>query len=860
MAGATGWPRIRAALARPAVRGLLTAGVLAAAAWALDRALAEHSYRELAAQVRAVPTVRLALAAVLAALVYLTMTGYDALALRYVGRRLPFRRTAFVSFTSYALSGTIGVALLTGGSIRLGLYSAAGLEPAEIAGVIAFGAATLWLGLLALAGVVFVAWPVSLPAVLGLPVGTTLLPGIAALAVVAAYLAWSVRGRPLRVGAWTLRPVGWRLALGQLALSVVDWVLSVGVLAALLGAPAAVPLPRVAATYLAAQAAGLASHVPGGLGVFDSIVVLLLRPALAAPTVLGAVVLYRVLYHLVPALLALLLLAGDQVVARRHHVARAARFAGRWLGSVVPQLLATATFAVGLLLLVSGAIPGLAGRMAWLAGVLPLGLVEVSHFVASVAGTALVVVALGLQRRLSGAWALACGLLAVAAGASLLKGADWEEAVVALALLAVLYPSRRHFHRRSSLLDEPFTPGWLLSIGLAVALATWVGFFALRHVEYQQDLWWRFEFDQHAPRFLRATVGSVVTLLLFLLYRLTRPVRPRLRRPSAAELGTAEAIVQGSPAAEANLALLGDKALLFNEARTAFIMYGVHGRSWVALGDPVGPREAWLDLAWRFWELADQHGGRPVFYRVGPAALPLYLDLGLSCLKLGEEATVPLDAFSLEGADRRGLRYIHNRLRRQGATFELVPAGAAAPLLDELRAVSDQWLARKRQREKGFSLGTFDPAYVQRFPVGVVRHGGRIVAFATVWPSAGNTEVTVDLMRYVDDAPRGVMEFLFVELMLWGQRQGYHQFSLGMVPLAGLSARRLAPGWQRLASLVFRHGEAFYNFQGLREYKSRFDPQWTARYLAVPRGLSLPLVLADVTALIAGGLTRAIAR
>jgi phosphatidylglycerol lysyltransferase len=108
-------------------------------------------------------------------------------------------------------------------------------------------------------------------------------------------------------------------------------------------------------------------------------------------------------------------------------------------------------------------------------------------------------------------------------------------------------------------------------------------------------------------------------------------------------------------------------------------------------------------------------------------------------------------------------------------------------------------------------------------------------------------------MRFGPDAPHGAMDFLFAELILWGQAQGYAQFSLGMAPLSGLEEHPLAPVWHRVGNLVFRYGEHFYNFSGLRRYKAKFVPVWLPRYLASPGGFALPRVLLDVSALISGG-------
>lgn len=164
-------------------------------------------------------------------------------------------------------------------------------------------------------------------------------------------------------------------------------------------------------------------------------------------------------------------------------------------------------------------------------------------------------------------------------------------------------------------------------------------------------------------------------------------------------------------------------------------------------------------------------------------------------------------------------------------------------------------MARKSTREKGFSNASFDAEYLANFPLAAVRRNGELIAFANLWLSAGKEELSVDLMRHLPEAPNGTMDFLFTELLLWGQGEGYRWFNFGMAPLSGLDAHAHPPLWHRFGSFVYRHGEHFYNFRGLRRYKEKFDPVWTPLYLASPGGIALPAVLVDLTAFIAGGLT-----
>ncbi len=305
---------------------------------------------------------------------------------------------------------------------------------------------------------------------------------------------------------------------------------------------------------------------------------------------------------------------------------------------------------------------------------------------------------------------------------------------------------------------------------------------------------------------------------------------------------------------------MGDKHFLFSDSGNAFIMFGRRGRSWISLFDPTGPQSEWPELVWRFLERVREQGGRASFYQVRPQTLPVYLDAGLRAYKLGEYAYVPLADFSLKGKARSDLRQALNRGEREGMTLEVLPAGVGTDKLAELRSISDAWLAEHAAAEKGFSLGAFTTPYIQRSPIAAVRAGDRTVAFASLMITDLADEASIDLMRHLPDAPHGTMDFLFAKLLLHFQSQGFQRFGLGMAPLSGMARHALAPRWHRAGRLLFAHGEHFYNFQGLRAFKEKFSPEWEPRYLAAPGGMTPLFVLADVAALISGGLRGAVVK
>ncbi|MCX7012145.1 MAG: bifunctional lysylphosphatidylglycerol flippase/synthetase MprF [Candidatus Sumerlaeota bacterium] len=828
------------------------------ALWVLDRELHAYHYHDIVREVRAIPWWRLAAAMGLAALSYFVLTGYDFLAFRYVKNDLAYRRIALASFFSYAFSNNVGNTLVTGGSIRYRLYSLWGLTPGEIGRIVAFCSLTFYAGLSVIGGAAFLIEPTALPLVRCLGGATVRMIGAAVLAAYGVYLLTAiVRRRPFRLGQFEIAFPSFRLSLAQAAVASADLATAGLVLFVLLPKTNGLSYPAFLGAYVLSILAGLISQVPGGLGVFESSMVVFLGARMPSSSVFGALLVYRLIYYVAPFAIAVAALGAVELKARRKGVKRIAAAVTNWAPAIVPHVLGAATFIAGAALLFTAATPESHSRLRWLHEFLPLSVpvLEVSHFLASVAGTALLTLALGIQRRVNAAYHLTALLLCGGAVLVALRGAEFEEAAALVLMLAALLASRREFYRKASLFSEPFTAGWLVLIAIVVAATLWLGFFAHKEVAYSNELWWRFSLYGHAPRFLRATVGTAVVLLCFAGGRLLRPVKPKLEPPDAETLERARPIVQRSPNASANLALVGDKSFLFSENGAAFLMYAVEGRGWVAMGDPVGPEDEWADLIWAFRDLADQRGGWPVFYQVAPEHLPLYLDAGLTLHKLGEEARVPLPEFTLEGGAHRDDRYILRRLEREGCAFEIVPADQVPALLPTFRAISDEWLASKNTREKGFSLGFFAEDYLRQFPAAVVRKEDRIVGFANLWVGAGKESLSMDLMRHGSAAPSGVMDFLILKLMLWGKDEGYRWFDLGMAPLAGLENRPHAPLWNRLGDLIYRHGERFYNFRGLSEFKEKFHPEWRPMYLASPGGLALAPILVHLAALIGRGLS-----
>jgi phosphatidylglycerol lysyltransferase len=380
---------------------------------ALAHLLQEVRYGQVMAAVRQTPGPWLLWSLLATAVSYATLTQYDASALRYIGARVPRGTVALTAFVAYALSNTIGLGPLSGGAVRM-RYTQAGWSRADRAGdrlqhrgLHAGHAGLRRPGPVGAPHPCCTCRPAACRPGRG-PAGPGGLCGAVPPAA-GAGLALGPGGAGMGL---RLPPAG--LALAQLAISAVELTPRAGAVVPAAGEP--LPLLSFLALYAVAISAALVSHVPGGVGVFEAVMLLAAGPHLPTAQLLGALLLYRGLYYVLP-----LVLASGLLVAYELRPAAVAPM-GRAAVRQSPRLLAALTLVAGLWLVVSGVTPFTRdAREVLVALNVPLPLIEASHFLGSVAGLGLLVVARGLLHRLDAAWWAAL-VLSLVAAAGLAQG------------------------------------------------------------------------------------------------------------------------------------------------------------------------------------------------------------------------------------------------------------------------------------------------------------------------------------------------------------------------------------------------------------------------------------------------------
>lgn len=627
---------------------------------------------------------------------FVAMACYDVMAVRRVAPgKVPIRLALFAGFVGYSFSNAIGFHVFVGGPVRYRIYQSAGVDAADVGRIVGISLLTFWGGLLTIISLALLFDPTGLPTVDMLtPAGDRIIGG-AVLAVLATVLYWlSCGNRRLSILGWNFPLPTTGSALTQIAIGAIDIGAAAAALYVLLPADIAPGYAVFLILFVAAIIASIVSHAPGGLGVLEMTILLGLGAGTRSDVV-AALLLFRLIYYVLPLLLAAAALLAFEIYRVRSTVSTVA---GRTLAvtrHVVPPITATLAFAGGMVLLLSGNTPALVERTDWLSDILPLPFAEASHLLASITGLLLVVIARGLYRRIAFACIAATALLLSGAAFSLLKGLDWEEATILSSIALVLFVYRKAFYRRGDWRAFRPDPTWIGLITIAIIAATLVGLLAYRHIDYRSDLWWQFAWDGDAPRFLRATLAlAIIAMAIIADAVIHRPVRAK----PAGKVPIPDAvrrILATTSTTKPYVALLGDKSFMVSTSGKAFLMYAASGQSWITMGDPVGDPQSGKALLWRFAEAADRAGIRAVFYAIQPEFLPQYLDMSLAILKIGEVARVELTNFSLEGAARQPLRYAVSKATREGLAFSVIPAAEVPAALPALRAVSDAWLGNK---------------------------------------------------------------------------------------------------------------------------------------------------------------------
>jgi uncharacterized membrane protein YbhN (UPF0104 family) len=641
------WPLAKRILAHlPGVLGVL---LLVGAVYVVQREFRHLNVRDVGHALNEIPARSLIFSGILTVLGYGLLTFYDKLATIYAGRHVSFVRTAFASFCAYALAHNLGFAAVSGAAVRYRLYAHWGLSTVEIGKVVAFSSLTFGLGGMTLGGAILLTEPGSVPVVGGfLPHWALILGGVAMWGIVSGYIVLASAFPVLNIRGRVIELPGWRMALAQVALATADVSLTASIFYVLLPHTHGLSWGRFLAVYLGSYAAGLISNVPGGLGVFDTAMLLGLQASrLPAPVVLGAIAVFRLYYYVVPLFLAGAMFAGNEVLLGRKRLADAAPGQARWSEPDFAVAASTGAVAVCGAMLLSIGVLDTHPDYSWIDPDFASFAASAGQYVPSLIGSALMVLAIGLSQRVTLAWgATIIGLLA-GAGLTALQGEPVIVPGILLVAALSIAPFRDAYYRHARLLSNPLRASTVVPVLALLFSVMWLASFEPKVRNLAQTSWWAVVLSRNAPAPIRAAVALAVCLALAALWGVIRPGRVRAL-PWDSESRLRYAALGALPPAEAD-------GLVMGEAARSGIPFRRVDRVLLGLGDPAGAESDRISAIWRLRDLAQQEGCDAAIWRAGTDFLKIYSDLGLTALPLGQDG-LPLEAGQAPAAGQR--RYL----------------------------------------------------------------------------------------------------------------------------------------------------------------------------------------------------------
>ncbi|HEX9447526.1 MAG TPA: lysylphosphatidylglycerol synthase domain-containing protein, partial [Dongiaceae bacterium] len=562
---------------------VLAVGLFALAIWTIHHSIAAIRFTQIRREIVAIPGNVLLLAGGLTAASFLALAFQDYVALWSTGKRIPFARAVLGSFIAQSVAHSTGFSILIGGALRCRYYMSEGLSFADTMKVQLSFSGTFGMATCILLGLSFLLDPslaaaqtAFLPAELVRGIGVALLLGPAAV------FTWrAVHVGPLRLLGRQIDMPATRHLLPQTLLSLTDVSCMGAVLYVFLPADLHISYPALIGLFAIAMTIGVTSHVPGGLGVFEATILLLVAPPPALlPALVGALVMFRFVYYFLPLVLGGVTVAITEGLRHRRRLRALTESVAQAGSPVVPLVFAMLVFMAGTILLASSALPGTAWRIAFVSNYLPQSVLQTAHLLSAIAGTLMLLLGRALSRRLTEAWWVTEILLACSSVLALAKGFEYEVAALSGLLFIALLPCRDQFYRSGRLIDQRLTPAWMLGITAVVVFMCWLLAFVYRHLDYSQTALLQFDLQHHAPRSLRATVAMLATLAMVVLWQGFRATQQSVITNADIDYRRLRRIVAGSISSNAHLALTGDKSFLWHGTSDAFQMYGVSGRSW----------------------------------------------------------------------------------------------------------------------------------------------------------------------------------------------------------------------------------------------------------------------------------------
>ncbi|MBM7691350.1 phosphatidylglycerol lysyltransferase [Peribacillus deserti] len=774
----------------------------------------------------------------------LPMSFFDLILMKLLGRKMSKKRLLTYSFISNSYSNFLGFGGLTGAALRVYFYKTKEYSRTKVIKAITK------ISIFYLTGLSLLSWLI-LFGILDSPLAKTyswLNIGIIAIGL---FLPGLLISLSIKKRNEAESKIQLKYEIQLVLVSLAEWffaLLTMFAIARMLDIN--ISLIALAPIYLTSACAGVISMIPSGLGSFDLIFLLGFDAyGISKEKGLLLLLLYRLSYNFFPWLVSSFMMIG--------HVWHTAN--QRWknipayaLANISHRFLTIFVFLSGVILLLSAAFPNAIITVHSHFELFSPKLIKLSHLLSVAAGIALLALARGIQYKVKWVYYLSILVLLFGSFFALLRGFDYKEAVFSLIAAFLLFLARGQFYRVN------FFPAWekavvdISFILFFMSLYFFIGYVNMPASQLQVPQQLEGYTIQDSASLFRS--GILGLLIASLTLAAGNWVSRQSHFPFKTSVSQTERIKKHlltfGGNAFSHLLFLNDKYIFWNKEGNVLFAFQPYADKLVILGDPVGDRNHFSAAMDEFQEKADRAGLALVFYQVSSDMLPLLHGSGFDFFKLGENASVHLDSFSLTNDKMKNFKAVYHKFEKEGFRFRVLFPPYSREIMNEIKEVSEKWLDGRR--EKGFSYGYYDEEYMQLAPLAVLKDtDDKMIAFTVLMPmyDFGQT-LSVDLMRVQPKSPSGTMDYFLICVLLWAKDHKYRFFNLGIDPLSNNGKSKYSTTGEKIASLIYLYGHFFYPFQRLTRFREKYAAERAPKFLAFHRKSSLPAAMLQLSLLI----------
>ncbi|MGL4990544.1 MAG: bifunctional lysylphosphatidylglycerol flippase/synthetase MprF [Sarcina sp.] len=588
--------------------------------------------------------------------------------------------------------------------------------------------------------------------------------------------------------------------------------------------------------YITSSVIGILSLIPGGAGTFDLAFIAGVQGfGISVAQALIVVILYRISYYIIPVIIGISLYLRDfsKRINERYN-----NLPSQFASTFAYKFLRILVFLTGIVMLLTGINENLLEKIRIFGKLFGYNTLGFSNDLSILIGFLSIVAACLLRYRSKTIYKSTLVLIVFGIIILLSKGFYPGEIVISAFAAYILYRSKDSFYR------ESFVVGWKNTIKDAfILMCSLLGYYAILeiYVKYTRDPLARRLFRHLGTTALYMFIIAVIVYIIIYFINNESKLPYKTFYDCEDDINNIVHSYRGSSLT--HLVYLRDKYIYINKEKDVMLQYQIYSDKIFVLGNPIGNNENIYEAIESFYEFADKYGHTVVFYQIEENMIKYLHSHGYDFMKIGEEAMIDVQSFEVVGNKMKSLKKSRNKMISEGYTFEMIYPPYSKEIIQTLKHVSDDWLDGRA--EKGYSVGFFDEYYLSKEAIGVVKdENGEIKGFANLMDMYnGDESFSVDLMRFTKDSARGVMDFMFINLIEDGKEKGFKKFNMGMAPLANVGTSKYAFFSEKVALGVYEYGQIFYSFKGLRKFKNKYTNNWEPRYIAYRRGVSIIFIM-----------------